>query len=91
MSWLRIGKGLLALVAHSGYEQLEGWVYENQIFDALVKHKIPLEKTASILSQLTRTKILEEISKDGKLCYRIAIPLLQKRFVQQNLHLKYFR
>lgn len=86
-----LGKGLLALVAHFGHEQQEGWVYGEQIFEALIRYKIPLEKTASLLSQLTRTKILEESSKDGKLRYRMAIPLLRKRFVRQNLYLKYFR
>jgi hypothetical protein len=86
-----LGNGILAVVAQLGDEQLEGWVYESQIFDALSRYRIPVEKTASLLSQLTRTKILEERSEAGKLHYRISIPLLRKRFVRQNLYLKYFR
>jgi hypothetical protein len=86
-----LGKGMLALVAQFGDGQEEGWVGDEQIFDAFSKYKIPVEKTASLLSQLNRTKILEEISEGGRLRYRISIPLLRKRFVRQNLHLKYFR
>jgi class 3 adenylate cyclase/AAA+ ATPase superfamily predicted ATPase len=86
-----LGKGLLALVARFGHEQQEGWVNEEQIFNELSKYKIPIEKTASLLSQLTRTKILEEMSENGKLRYRMSVPLLRKRFVRQNLYLKYFR
>jgi hypothetical protein len=54
-------------------------------------HKVPVEKTASLLSQLTRTKILEEDFRSGRLCYRIAVPLLHKRFIRQNMYLRYFR
>jgi hypothetical protein len=86
-----LGKGMLALVAQFGHGQPEGWVGDEQIFDAFSKYKIPVEKTASLLSQLNRTKILEEMSEGGRLRYRISIPLLRKRFVRQNLHLKYFR
>ena len=86
-----LGEGTLALIAQFGYEQEGGWIYEDQIFTMLSRYKIPAEKTASILSQLTRTKILEETREYGKLRYRLSIPLLQKRFVQQNLYLKYFR
>lgn len=86
-----LGKGMLALVAQFGQGQPEGWVGDEQIFDAFSKYKIPVEKTTSLLSQLNRTKILEEMSEGGRLRYRISIPLLRKRFVRQNLHLKYFR
>jgi hypothetical protein len=87
----RLGKGLLAVVAKLGHEQQDGWVSEDLIFNALMKHKVPIAKTASLLSQLARTKILEEGSSQGTLRYRIHIPLVSKRFVRQNLHLKYFR
>ena len=86
-----LGKGTLALVSKIGHEQADRWVYQQQIVDALSEHKVPVEKTASLLSQLTRTKILEERNLDGKLCYRIAIPLLHTRFIAQNMYLKYFR
>jgi hypothetical protein len=86
-----LGKGMLALIAKRGQEQADRWVDEGQLFEGLTAHKVPVERTASLLSQLTRTKILEEQNRDGRLCYRIAVPLLHNRFVQQNLYLKYFR
>ncbi len=86
-----LGKGTLALIAKLGQDQPDRWVPEDAIFDGLVRQKVPAEKTAALLSQLTRTKILEEKNRDGKLCYRMAVPLLHNRFVEQNLYLKYFR
>jgi TIR domain len=87
----RLGKGTLALIAKIGAEQEQGWVFENQIVEALAKHEIPREKAASLLSQFVRVKILEEKAIAGNLSYRMSIPLLRKRFVEQNLYLKYFR
>ena len=86
-----LGKGTLALIAKLGHDQPDRWVYEEQIFEGLAGQKVPVEKTALVLSQLTRTKILEERTREGRLCYRLAIPLLHNRFVQQSLYLKYFR
>ena len=74
-----------------GHEQPERWVYEEQVFEALAHHKVSVEKAASLLSQLTRTKILDEHNLEGKLCYRLAVPLLHTRFIEQNMYLKYFR
>src|SRR5262249_19020823 len=86
-----LGKGTLALVAKIGEEQPDRWVFEEQILDSLSSHKVPVEKAASLLSQLTRTKIIEDDFREGRLCYRIAVPLLHERFIRQNLYLKYFR
>jgi hypothetical protein len=86
-----LGKGTLALIAKLGHEQPQGWVYEEQVVTGLSGHNVHVEKAAALLSQLTRTKILEESARDGRLSYRMAIPLLRKRFVRQNLYLKYFR
>jgi class 3 adenylate cyclase len=87
----QLGKGLLALVSKLGQQQ-EGWVDSIQIFEAFAKYKIPEEKTASILSQLTRTRILEEgVGDDESLRYRLSIPLVQERFVRQNLYRRFFR
>jgi class 3 adenylate cyclase len=86
----QLGKGLVALV--SKYAQgTDGWVASSQIFEAFSRYKIPEEKTASLLSQLTRTCILDESCADDQLRYRVSIPLLQERFIRQNLFLKYFR
>jgi hypothetical protein len=84
-----LGKGTLALIAKLGAEEPDGWVPRTQIVNTLREHRIPLDKAAELLSQLARTKILEEESRDGALRYRIAILLLRKRLVRQNLHLKW--
>jgi serine/threonine protein kinase len=85
-----LGKGALALIAMLGQDQPERWVAEKQIFDRLTEHKVPGEKTAALLSQLTRTKIMDEQEREGRLCYRIAVPLLHQRLIQQNVYLKHF-
>jgi class 3 adenylate cyclase len=87
----RLGRGTLAFIAHFGSQQPDGWVYQEQIFEGLSAHKIRRENCSEVLDQLTRTKILEEQSQGGQLNFRIAIPLLRKRFVRQNLYWKYFR
>ena len=86
----QLGKGTLALVAKLGCEHENRWVFEKQLFAEMTSYKIPIEKTASLLSQLVRAKILEESISSETLSYRLAIPLLHKRFVKQNLFLKYF-
>ena len=86
----RLGKGLLALVSQLG-QQHDRWVPSTEIYDALHHHEIPEEKTASLLSQLTRTCILEEGNVDGELQYRLTVPLVQERFLQQNLYRRFFR
>jgi serine/threonine protein kinase len=87
-----LGSGTLALIAEMGDDPSDGWILEDQIFRRLKEHKIPLEKASLLLAQLARTKILEEgKSPQGTLRYRIAIPLLRKRFVEQNLYKKIFR
>ena len=85
-----LGKGMLALISKFGQEH-EGWVSAPEIFERFAKYKIPEEKTSSLLSQLTRTQILEEGAVDEIMQYRLSIPLLQERFVRQNLYRKYFR
>ncbi len=86
-----LGQGTLAIVSQHGDEQPGGWVSEGQIVNELMSHKMPEGKAYSLLSQLSRTRILEEENRDGTLCYRMYVPLLRKRFVKQNLYLKYFR
>jgi serine/threonine protein kinase len=85
-----LGKGALALVAMLGQDQPDHWVSEKQIFDRLTEHKVPPEKTDDLLSQLTRTKILEQQVRDGRVCYRVAVPLLHQRLIQQNVYLRHF-
>lgn len=87
----RLGLGTLALIAKIGHEQEGGWVFERQILDALITQRIPREKASSLLSQLLRARIVEERAAEGDLSYRMTIPLVRKRFVQQNLYLKFFR
>jgi hypothetical protein len=86
-----LGEGTLALIAKMGSDHPDRWVKEEEIFRSLTAYKVPQPNTAYLLSQLARTKILEEGTIGNQLHYRIFVPLLQQRFVQQNLHLKYFR
>jgi class 3 adenylate cyclase len=84
-----LGKGVLALISKLGQPR-DGWATTAEIIDGLAKYDIPEEKTASLLSQLTRTRILEEIDRDDQLQYRLSVPLVRERFVRQNLYRKYF-
>ena len=86
----QLGKGLLALISKYG-QPPDGWVFGSQIFEDFARYRVPEAKTTSILAQLTRTRILEESAADDRMRYRLAIPLVQRRFLQQNLFLKYFR
>ena len=79
------------MLAKLGHERADRWVGEAALFDALLARNVPVQKAASLLSQLTRTKIVEEANRGDQLYYRIAVPLLHERFIRQNLHLKYFR
>jgi hypothetical protein len=36
-------------------------------------------------------RVLEEGTSNGELQYRLAVPLVQERFVRQNLYRRYFR
>jgi class 3 adenylate cyclase len=86
----QLGRGLLALVSQLAQHQ-GGWAPARDIFDTLERQGVPPAKTASLLSQLTRTCILSEERHGDALRYRLSIPLVQERFVRQNLYLKYFR
>jgi len=86
----QVGKGLLALISKYG-QPPDGWVFGSQIFEDFARYRVPEAKTTAILDQLTRTRILEESTADDRMRYRLAIPLVQRRFLQQNLFLKYFR
>jgi class 3 adenylate cyclase len=85
-----LGKGMLALVSRLG-QNSDGWVATSVILDEFANYDIPEEKTTAILSQLTRTCILEERDMEEQLHYRLAVPLVRERFVRQNLYRKYFQ
>jgi hypothetical protein len=85
-----LGKGTLALISKFGEDQAERWVSQSQVFAKLANHGIPETKASGLLSQLVRTKILEEQNSNESLCYRLSVPLLHRRFVEQNLYLRYF-
>jgi len=86
----QLGKGVLALISNLGQAH-DGWASTTDILDELIKYDIPEEKTASLLSQLTRTRILEETDMDDQLHYRLSVPLVRERFVRQNLYRRYFQ
>jgi hypothetical protein len=68
----------------AGHEQPQGWVNADHIFLELSNHGIPGEKSAHLLTQLTRTKILEWCNRDGVAHYRVTIPMLAKRLFRQH-------
>ena len=84
------GKGTMALIAKLGDVQEEGWVLLDQLTPEIVPRHMPKEKLMSVLSQLHRTKILDEREDRRGLQFRVYVPLLRKRFVKQNLYTKYF-
>jgi hypothetical protein len=86
-----LGTGVLAVISKIGHEDPEGWVFKDDIFGKLQQHKLDEYKTSSLLSQLLRSKIIEETNLNGVLRYRVAVPLLRKRLVRQNLYEKFFR
>jgi hypothetical protein len=86
-----LGRGVLALVAKIGHEQREGWVNTEAVCDAMVRHNCRRADAYKLLDQLVRAKILEEKQAEDRLLVRMTIPLLRKRYVGQNMYLKYFR
>jgi hypothetical protein len=84
------GKGTLALIAKIGSAQERGWVRNETICDEPAVRGIPPQQATAILSHFVRAKILEEQYPDGDLQFRMAIPLLRKRYLKQNMFEKYF-
>jgi hypothetical protein len=85
-----LGKGVLALISRVGRPR-DGWATVGEILGELAKYDIPEEKTTSLLSQLTRTRILEETDLDDQLQYRVSVPLVRERFARQHLYRRYFQ
>jgi AAA ATPase domain len=86
----KIGNGVLALISKIGNETQGGWVKVENLCHILVTCDCPPEDTYTILDQLLQSKIIEELEIEGKYHVRMSIPLLRKRYVKQNLYLKYF-
>ena len=86
----KLGKGVLALIARLAGEERGGWVAIDRICAGLSVHNCSPEDTHELLDHLYRAKILEERELGGMLCFRIAIPLLRKRYIRQNLYIRYF-
>ena len=87
----KVGNGILSLIAKAGHESKEGWVPVRRVVEQLdTNHKVTPEETSSLLAQLLRAKILEERNFNGEHQIRMSIPLLRKRYIQQNMYLKHF-
>jgi hypothetical protein len=84
-----LGKGALALISKLGDAEPERWVALERLTPQLTRH-MPREKLVSVLSQLYRTKIVDERDGSEGPEFRIHVPLLHNRFVTQNMHVKYF-
>lgn len=88
----RIGNGILALIAKIAHVSKEGWVEVNKIIEQLqLSHSIAPEETHALLAQLLRAKILEDKPSQLEHQVRMSIPLLRKRYIQQNMYLKHFQ
>ncbi len=85
------GKGLLSLVAKLSTDCRNGWAEHRRVADAMAGRGCRREETDGLLDQLVKAKILEEGQVDGRLCFRMAVLLLQKRYLKQNFYLKYFQ
>jgi hypothetical protein len=85
------GEGVVAIASKIGNDRPDRWVSESEIVESLARHQIAREKASYLLDQLSRARILEEGNVNNTLCYRVFVPLLQKRLERHNLYLKYFR
>lgn len=86
-----LGKGVLALMANMGEEPDKYWVERDQILARMRGLNCSDEDTTDVLADLVRAKIVREESNGHNLKFRMSIPLLRKRYVTQNMYLKYFR
>jgi adenylosuccinate lyase len=71
--------------------QKEGWVNIEGVCQFVGEYGCSREDAYELVAQLVRAKILEERQNEDQLQMRMAIPLLRKRYVRQNMHPKYFR
>jgi hypothetical protein len=87
----KLGHGILALIAKLGHSQKEGWVDIEGVCQFVSQYAFSREDTYELVAQLVRSKILEERQSEDQLLVRMAIPLLRKRYMRQNMYPKYFR
>jgi hypothetical protein len=87
----KLGHGILALIAKLGHSQKEGWVDIEGVCEFVSQYGCSREDTYELVAQLVRSKILEERQNEDQLLVRMAIPLLRKRYMRQNMYPKYFR
>jgi hypothetical protein len=87
---IRTGRGLLALIAKLGLPSDEFWVSLGRVVERATDLGYTPESCATTVDLLVRAKILEERGHDEQITIRISIPLLRKRYVRQNMYLKFF-
>ena len=85
----KLGKGVLAVIAHLRSRRSDGWVQKEECVRVLKHHRVEVN-IDDLLSKFRDAKIIEERGTEGKLEYRILIPLLRKRYVKQNMFQRYF-
>ena len=87
------GRGVLTVIARLGEQEVDdGWVPIVKVRNRLANHRMPENEIYNILAKLRRARIIEEREADReKLEYRIAIPLLRKRYIKQNMYLRYLQ
>ena len=88
----KLGKGVLAVIAHLGSKQVEGWAQSEEAFELLTNHGVTDGEIYDLLSKLHQAQIIKERgTPEDNLEYRISIPLLQKRYAGQNMYQKFLR
>ncbi len=86
----RMGKRILGLMAKLGREEEDGWVEVEKIIEREAPADNEKQQIYALLAQLRDAKIIiERKTASEKLEFRIAIPLLQKRYIKQNMYERY--
>lgn len=84
------GKRILGLMAKLGSGTNDGLVEQEEIIKEFVPAGMTKQDIINLLAQLRDAKIiLEKKTASGKLAFRFAIPLLQKRYIKQNMYERY--
>ncbi|HEY7391099.1 MAG TPA: ATP-binding protein [Bryobacteraceae bacterium] len=85
----RIGKAALYVMAKFGVDD-ERWVASDVVERELTARGISPAEMYLVTDQLLRARIVEEGVAGERGYFRICVPLLQRRYIRQNMYQKYF-
>ena len=84
------GKRVLASIARKCDNSPEGWVGDKDLCEQLKQPDFKEDQIYDLLAQLRDANIIDEDENDeGGLKFRMSIPLLQKRYIKQNMYGRY--